>query len=121
MRISDWSSDVCSSDLSDFGEVVKEAIDDADLVQQCRHSPASCHFLQPGLEHLPVHRRMPAGNIFEGAKEPAIGRYASRPELRFYQEGVDDGAIGIVPGAHDSKIGRAHVGTPVTKAQHVYR
>src|SRR3546814_17622732 len=45
---------------------------------------------------------MPAGNIFEGAKEPAIGRYACRPELRFYQEGVDDGAIGLVPGAHDS-------------------
>ncbi|PAV92434.1 hypothetical protein WR25_26314 [Diploscapter pachys] len=89
-------------DQPDFDEVFEEAIDNADLVEQRRHSPTFFHFLQPDVEHLPVNRRMTSGYILEAAKEPAISRSASRPELRFFQESVNNGAIGIVPGAHDS-------------------
>src|SRR3546814_2074508 len=32
MRISDWSSDVCSSDLSSIGQQMVELIDEADLL-----------------------------------------------------------------------------------------
>ncbi|KAJ8134163.1 hypothetical protein OY671_012623, partial [Metschnikowia pulcherrima] len=82
--------------------VVEEAIDNADSVEQRRHSPTFFHFLQPDFEHSPVDRRMTSGYILEAAKEPAISRPASSPESRFFQEGVDDRAIGIVPGAHGS-------------------
>jgi hypothetical protein len=50
-------------DQPDFDEVVEEAIDNADLIEQRRQSPTFFHFLQPGFEHLPVNRRMTPGYI----------------------------------------------------------
>src|SRR3990167_784204 len=89
-------------DQPDFNEVVEEAVDDADLVQQSRESPTLFHVLQPSLQHWSIYCCMPQSGFLKAAEETAIGGSACRPELRYFQEGVDDGVFGIVPGAHDS-------------------
>src|SRR3546814_12868835 len=48
MRISDWSSDVCSSDLVFFGRlsrVVKRKVEEAEVLERRQRVPATLHDL----------------------------------------------------------------------------
>src|SRR3546814_4431860 len=63
MRISDWSSDVCSSDLLELGDLVRQAL--GHLVERLR---------QPGHVVLAAHEHA----FFE----PAVGEPARDPRRR---------------------------------------
>src|SRR3546814_6578063 len=111
MRISDWSSDVCSSDLDGAGG--QQAPQDAPRnVQRDEEDP------QDG---------RPQG----AARHDGEGRYggrrqtARRPRTGRYDEGHGRGPSGPAQWAEEHegratrlrKNGRAHVGTPGTNAQ----
>src|SRR3546814_3627664 len=104
MRISDWSSDVCSSDLGQRGM-----------------PEPTTQFTQ----HLPGEAGG-GGTGRTGAGVPAGQRGMPEPTTQFTQHcgsgcGCDIvvGAIGMAGGR--SEIGRAHVCTPVTNAHLVCR
>lgn len=83
-------------------QIVEEAVNDADLVQQRLQLPAHFDFPQPRLEHLSVNYRMTTSNELETAEYGAISAAAASPEPGRLQKVLDDRQIGIVPGAHDS-------------------
>src|SRR3546814_2904177 len=112
MRISDWSSDVCSSDLLDADNprsvrLARKSLDGDDRLRLKVYSavgPLALSDVVPALEHFG----------FEVLEEiPTTLGQTRAPGA----EGADEPALVI----HDFKIGRAHVCTPVTTANLVYR
>src|SRR3546814_7861289 len=128
MRISDWSSDVCSSDLSlaeavngssgktvlytpvfEFGNVV-EAAKSKDLVQQ--------------VDSIVIHWTKQLKNVLNNHDNPTQAAELTGPldEINFWKVRADD-LLGIQQQLEQQEIvdiislleiGRAHVGTPVT-------
>src|SRR3546814_17556980 len=107
MRISDWSSDVCSSDLASIGMLrFQRAGDDVGIVQ---YSVPDCHFRQHGktktiIHHLHqrVQRRSHYGSL--GAKlRPVAGSECmilqAMTVLKHQQTGfINDLELGREPG-----------------------
>src|SRR3546814_6376197 len=108
MRISDWSSDVCSSDLDGNvlpeGETLDHVLAD-DAVRWLRNQNAAAPdkpyllYLAPGTTHAP--HQVPAEwiNRFRGAFDQGWDKVREESFARQKK-------AGIIPG---SKIGRAHV------------
>src|SRR3546814_1386692 len=113
MRISDWSSDVCSSDLQDGARRLGGGGDRA--LGACR-PPGDGSWLQ-GSQRFPGGRRRSAASLRShrrldgpGASAPAAGCTAKAAKL---------GPVGRL--ARIIEIGRANVCTPVTNAHLVCR
>src|SRR3546814_9770777 len=107
MRISDWSSDVCSSDLDALYALVEDE-PDADLLLLDLNMPGAQGF--SALVHLrALHPQLPIVMV-SAREEPAVMRRA-----------LDHGAMGFIPKSADAvtlgeaitrvldEIGRAHV------------
>src|SRR3546814_9663660 len=120
MRISDWSSDVCSSDLALGGgvddalvgmEQVGLAVDRGrtDRVAGVRCAPEdACRALGPVL-HVDHEQLLVAGHLAAGVEAGAVG---GGPGLvREEERGLAGGAQLVL-----EEIGRATVWTPVTNA-----
>src|SRR3546814_1698428 len=114
MRISDWSSDVCSSDLVDVARSSAELL----KLKQAFATGAAQQ-----AQEAPVRLTLPDGSLY-----PLPGR------LKFSEVSVDPSSGSVVlravfpnpngtllPGMYVKEIGREHVGTPVTNAQIVGR
>src|SRR3546814_1082688 len=99
MRISDWSSDVCSSDLLDAIFETYDAILSPTL-------PVTAPILPEGLAD-------PYPTFCCGTYYTAIANLLMLPALSF--------PAGLVDGMPVGQIGRAHVRTPVTNAHLVCR
>src|SRR3546814_7997985 len=99
MRISDWSSDVCSSDLMGSGIAHVCALAGYDV----RLSDVSAEQAKKALDVIAknMDRQVKRGKIGEAEKQAALKRISSGTGLE--------------------KIGRAHVRTPVTNAHLVSR
>src|SRR3546814_5330883 len=101
MRISDWSSDVCSSDLAAFG-------DDDDVDDRARAS-VFAPVLRGALHHVPA-----AVEVVVDDRGPAFGRVVDC-RLRKLAAGIVDGEIEPAAFGVDAleqridQIGRAHV------------
>src|SRR3546814_947119 len=94
MRISDWSSDVCSSDLTDGGSVTRDR-PDGDRPQH-------------------HHRPQRAGDRRPAGKRPVAARdRAGQGGARLLAPRAADGAapaeVGEDDRSHRDEIGRAHV------------
>src|SRR3546814_10817168 len=114
MRISDWSSDVCSSDLP--GVLTYRDLDDVDAMliaaKACGNAvvigggllglEAAAGLAEQGMQVTVVHL-MPT--LMERQLDPAAGYLLKRA---VEQRGIKE-------------IGRAHVRTPVTNAHLVFR
>src|SRR3546814_3098558 len=120
MRISDWSSDVCSSDL-EFTRTTARAIEAVGGAAQGK----AIIILNPA--EPPMIMRDTVFTLSEGADEATIRAsveamvaevqkyvpgYRLKQEVQFERFG-DNNKL--------NKIGRAHVGTPVTNAHLVCR
>src|SRR3546814_2851985 len=98
MRISDWSSDVCSSDLGDEGPIGGEQLSFA--IGQCRHHARLADPVA-GLA-----RDEPA----RVANEVHILRTTERPQqMGSGEAGAFDGEAESEAGVAQLEIGRAHV------------
>src|SRR3546814_10762339 len=105
MRISDWSSDVCSSDL-EIGEEAPEI----SIELYPPNASAMATLCNPNMQGSQV-------SIFVGAVDPTSGLIIGQPEVKFLGE-IDVPSLTIGEGG---QIGRAQVCTPVTNAQLVCR
>src|SRR3546814_9758770 len=124
MRISDWSSDVCSSDLRTFAQECSDAsrsprnrrtADAARRIAECRNpSPPRARracmkvvdnvaraFAPAGVGNIGVGFDL-LGHSIDGPRDVARVRRVAAPGVRITAIGGD------APGA-DAKIGRAHV------------
>src|SRR3546814_141040 len=89
MRISDWSSDVCSSDLADaFGCFTLARLEIADLLLLGQYRVANLSIIG--------HRRLQAGNI-SGAVQTVDQRFHSIEAKQFLHE-PRQGRIGLLVG-----------------------
>src|SRR3546814_9165925 len=126
MRISDWSSDVCSSDL--IVEVSPARA--VELVPILRLEAVGRAAYEEGVLDMDVHgihhgflRGLAArgGKVVNDARVEAIERKAGRWELRAggetYAAPVVVNAAGAWADEIGRQIGRANVWTPVTNAQ----
>src|SRR3546814_2530931 len=109
MRISDWSSDVCSSDLghpTSAAVALKniEIIEREDLVRRTREDTGP--YLAAKMTELSAH--------------PMVGEARSLGFIGAV-EMVSEKGTNARFGGKEGKIGRAHVCTPVTHAQLVCR
>src|SRR3546814_8647260 len=126
MRISDWSSDVCSSDLG------VEQVDPAyfrterrwqqlqgaleeDATGQAHAEPeVAKHFGTVGTLALDGEGHLAAGTSTGGMTDKRYGRIGDSPI-------IGAGTYANARCAVSGKIGRAHVGTPANNAHHVCR
>src|SRR3546814_8761112 len=117
MRISDWSSDVCSSDLQDCGHgSIRRRVRSLPLAQV--PAPAAIGHAARRAEPrsgsegvaVPMHRNILSASLLAALALAGCGeRNAARADPA--------SASGAAAGA----IGRAHVSTPVTNAHRVCR
>src|SRR3546814_2868058 len=108
MRISDWSSDVCSSDLPRIAGVIDLAVE---IVESARAE----RIAQRGA----ADHRAKLNNRVDAAVTIGIDRHRSRPLTTGHRQhlaGQPHRQHGIA-----LEIGRAHVRTPVTNAHLVCR
>src|SRR3546814_6127496 len=110
MRISDWSSDVCSSDLGSSGRISPKPIRSTTTVRKIAGSMGR-NLYDKGPKWPPQHCPRQAGPLLSARLLLCFFRFPGRRT-----EHEDQGRS--VP--HD-QIGRAHVGTPVTNAHLVCR
>src|SRR3546814_7897698 len=99
MRISDWSSDVCSSDL-DQGEPLPPLGTMAGMDDAAPDSITDAPFLNLLLASLPPPRRL--APLLRAIPTPARDRVVRRACMRVLQASLAGGDL-------DFKIGRAHV------------
>src|SRR3546814_8581249 len=126
MRISDWSSDVCSSDLK--VRLLSEAIGaGVKKLHYGESTPtARCFDIRVNERWLPEDERAEAFGRADLERAPLLWRGRFDPErieeLRPGQKTLNDTHIreGVVVGS-TGEIGRAHVCTPVTNAHHACR
>src|SRR3546814_1700806 len=120
MRISDWSSDVCSSDLKITVERIAQSVhhvtiaEKRDLLEKLLRDPA----LSRGIVFTRTkHRANRVAEQFDKAGNPADAIHGNKTQ-NARQRAIDAFRTGRarVPG-----IGRAHVSTPVTNAHIVCR
>src|SRR3546814_8766711 len=107
MRISDWSSDVCSSDLFDYrfdGSLLEQPFSDDVVLDFMRHRDDRGFDVDATL--FPQSRKLKIGPISAAEVNPIL--------LIFFQRDVTQMSNG-------TENGREHVCTPVTNAQIVYR
>src|SRR3546814_4823583 len=122
MRISDWSSDVCSSDLS-AGAGSAALRTPAQVPANSRRAPGA---------HAPRAQRQSHAARQQEAQQPAQQRHRQRPRIAFQPRPhafarplhrfetvdlrVDAGQLGGIA-CTEREIGRANVLTPVTNAK----
>src|SRR3546814_10529291 len=124
MRISDWSSDVCSSDLGTFDSTYLSC----DVPFAGGDAGAEAAAFAAGSNNSTGTSTL-TGTFINGANEAAVPAYAGLAAIN--PSFVDVDYIGAVKDANETwwqgwtcgltKIGRAHVRTPVTNAQLVCR
>src|SRR3546814_7763679 len=102
MRISDWSSDVCSSDLRDEQKGQVRPRSDMSSDEQCKTGKGR------------------GEKADSAAREARFGRAMQSKAQRLEQRRCEPCSADRGGGEHD-KIGRAHVCTPVTNAHLVCR
>src|SRR3546814_9550795 len=116
MRISDWSSDVCSSDLTPYTRYFLARL------LQFQFYKAACD--QAGWKG-PLHRCSFYGNEKVGQRLNAMLELgASKPwpdALEAFTGASEMDGTAMIAYSRPLKIGRAHVCTPVTNAQLVCR
>src|SRR3546814_6483233 len=125
MRISDWSSDVCSSDLCSYERIqyFGSACDDLKSASLClRRARASCRTggadrQDRTLHHRRRRREAPAARIYRQAPGAHVRPRQSPPAAR---EPYSRRSQGWAARRY-VQIGRAHVCTTVTKAHLVTR
>src|SRR3546814_5349225 len=106
MRISDWSSDVCSSDL--LSRVDRHAIFDLDG----RSDHFAPFLMRNSDDHTIKHRRMTEHNLLD-----LPGKHVEAARDDHVPLAVDDIDVTVCV----TQIGSAHVCTPVTNAHLVCR
>src|SRR3546814_8973484 len=111
MRISDWSSDVCSSDLS--LRVLDGAVACFDGVAGVEPQSETV-WRQAEKYHVPrmcfVNKLDRTGANFERCVDMIKDRLGARPLILYLPIGLDSDFVGLI------ESGRAHVCTPVTNA-----
>src|SRR3546814_9908883 len=103
MRISDWSSDVCSSDLHALGVVV---VGEAEVV--ARRQPVVVKAPQP-VECLHLDHRSISLQGRRARHRPLSSRYLCLVTWPAWPRSRPRGGPGSAPGQAPSQIGRAHV------------
>src|SRR3546814_2318651 len=100
MRISDWSSDVCSSDLVAWFETVGAILPEA-VPRLIAHDPDAGLFVMDYLD--PAIFRNWKVALHAGEADPAVAREVARRLVRIHAATAGDPAIAA------RSIGRAHV------------
>src|SRR3546814_1415227 len=113
MRISDWSSDVCSSDLLPYGTHL------GDLLSKISYSERSARTnLQLFRQSVKERQRALLEMSLRSLETAALtARSGTSDEARLRQQEADH----ILRWVDRAKLGRAHVCTPVTTARLVCR
>src|SRR3546814_9076024 len=122
MRISDWSSDVCSSDLAAFAETAKLALRHLDLIQGDEPleegSEDGGDDEQAEAEEAPDQQDSEDGGSGESqvdARAEMDGEQADDGDTDPDEQEMEaDGEPEMGGEGDEGKSGRAHVGTPVT-------
>src|SRR3546814_5016649 len=116
MRISDWSSDVCSSDLPDVRSLRIPLRYLANLLTAGKEEPVAL-----ALERMLAMRGYMRAKTVDGAINQAIatrvGLTGAQIEDMYHVMAIANYEDRfVIPTAHREEIGRAHVYTPVTNA-----
>src|SRR3546814_3301410 len=123
MRISDWSSDVCSSDLFHPVIAARTGDEDALVVEGAVPPGLIVHWLPPPTDKS--KKKRPKGDDVDDAIATTVAQIVRMLEHGKLRDpsSAQVGGDGMRPvGASDiAEIGRAHVGTPVTNAHLVCR
>src|SRR3546814_9364938 len=123
MRISDWSSDVCSSDLSDNNLSITTRGISTNGYQAGLQSTTTVY-----LDELPLTTIGNSVTLDPNLYDVERVEFLRGPQGTLFGSGSLSGALRILTTSPDlpgfdasGQIGRAHVLTPVTNAPHVCR
>src|SRR3546814_3852640 len=134
MRISDWSSDVCSSDLYLFSDGDEDYLPDAALVADLYDNGSGMPnisnltidafgFGVPGVDDFSADQlgKVETGSLGHGDEVTVISNTDDIAEVFSSTASTGEPMAAEALPLADLQIGRAHVGTPVTTAHLVCR